>query len=99
LAAGFDGAAAPVPVGVDFGDFDGVLDPPGAGGDCGGADPLGGGALFVGDAGADDGGADDDGGGEGGAPTLARGGNCSTFWCASAAFMKAAQIFAGSVPP
>ena len=58
----------------------------------------------VGDAGADaegdEGGAEDDGGADGGgAPICAAGGNCTTLVCASAAFMKAAHIWAGSVPP
>src|SRR6185437_11888556 len=69
-----------------------------AGGDAGGVDA---GTEPLGDADFDEGGAEDDGGADdgGGAPICAAGGNCTTLVCASAAFMKAAHIWAGSVPP
>lgn len=71
-------------------------------GGLGGVDPVGeAGADFVGDAGAEDGGAEDDGAADdgGGAPICAGGGNWTTLVWASAAFMNAAHIWAGNVPP
>lgn len=87
-----------VGLGVELALGDGVGEPP----------PLGAGlvgAVGVGDDAGDDGGAaeeggaDDGGGDDGGAPTWAGGGKFFAGMCTSAAFMNAAHILAGSVPP